>query len=197
MPYWTALSDTRFGTYVEYLARLEFVRLGADIYLPEVDDKGLDFIVRFPGPVYLEVQVKGRRQLNYFYISKEKFPMEEDRVLFLGLFLDKKKEEGDYFLIPASAWKAPNKLFRDYPYDGKKSAPEWGLSFTPKTMPLLEPYRFHDSLKKLTAALKLGSSATPHPAPQSSPLSAARGKISFHSDLTRPTLPDNGWKPSL
>jgi hypothetical protein len=73
MAYWNDLSDKRFGTYVEYLARLEFVKLGADIYLPEVDDKGIDFIVRFPGRVYLEVQVKGRRQLSYFYMPKEKF----------------------------------------------------------------------------------------------------------------------------
>ena len=151
MPHWTTLSSKRFGTYVEYLARLEFVRLGADIYLPEVDDKGLDFIVRLPGRTYLEVQVKGRRQLNYFYIPKSKLPLEEERVLFLGLFLDKQKEEGDYYLIPVSAWRKPNALFRDYPYEGKKSAPEWGLKFSPReNLTLLEPYRFSDSFKRLT-----------------------------------------------
>lgn len=28
-------------------------------------------------------------------------------------------------------------------------------------------------------------------------LGAARGKIAFHADLTQPTLPADGWKPSL
>ena len=28
-------------------------------------------------------------------------------------------------------------------------------------------------------------------------LGAARGKITFHSDLTQPTLPNDSWKPSL
>jgi hypothetical protein len=28
-------------------------------------------------------------------------------------------------------------------------------------------------------------------------LGAARGKIAFHDDLTRPTLKADGWKPSL
>lgn len=33
--------------------------------------------------------------------------------------------------------------------------------------------------------------------PRKSLLGAAKGKIAFHGDLTKPTLPDNGWKPSL
>lgn len=28
-------------------------------------------------------------------------------------------------------------------------------------------------------------------------LGAAKGKIVFHGDLTKPTLPDESWKPSL
>ncbi|MDQ5978422.1 MAG: hypothetical protein QG602_1396 [Verrucomicrobiota bacterium] len=28
-------------------------------------------------------------------------------------------------------------------------------------------------------------------------LGAARGKITFHADLTKPTLADENWKPSL
>jgi hypothetical protein len=34
-------------------------------------------------------------------------------------------------------------------------------------------------------------------APRKSLLGAAKGKIAFHDDLTRPTLPDESWKPSL
>jgi hypothetical protein len=34
-------------------------------------------------------------------------------------------------------------------------------------------------------------------APRKSLLGAAKGKIVFRGDLTRPTLTDDGWKPSL
>jgi hypothetical protein len=34
-------------------------------------------------------------------------------------------------------------------------------------------------------------------APRKSLLGAARGKIVFHDDLTKPTLKNDGWKPSL
>lgn len=34
-------------------------------------------------------------------------------------------------------------------------------------------------------------------APRKSLLGAARGKIVFHDDLTKPTLTDESWKPSL
>lgn len=33
--------------------------------------------------------------------------------------------------------------------------------------------------------------------PRKSLLGAAKGKIVFHDDLTKPTLPADGWKPSL
>jgi len=34
-------------------------------------------------------------------------------------------------------------------------------------------------------------------APRKSLLGAAKGKIVFHDDLTKPTLADDSWKPSL
>jgi len=33
--------------------------------------------------------------------------------------------------------------------------------------------------------------------PRKSLLGAAKGKIVFHDDLTKPTLPNDSWKPSL
>ena len=33
--------------------------------------------------------------------------------------------------------------------------------------------------------------------PRKSLLGTAKGKIIFHDDLTKPTLPNDGWKPSL
>ena len=33
--------------------------------------------------------------------------------------------------------------------------------------------------------------------PHKSLLGVAKGKITFHDDLTKPTLPDDSWRPSL
>jgi hypothetical protein len=33
--------------------------------------------------------------------------------------------------------------------------------------------------------------------PRKSLLGAAKGRIAFHGDLTKPTLPNDSWKPSL
>jgi len=75
--------------------------------------------------------------------------MEENRILFLGLFLDDKKEDGDYYLIPVTAWRDVNALFKDRTCKGKKSPPEWGLNFSEKNMHLLEQYSFRESLKRI------------------------------------------------
>lgn len=150
MPLWRTLPDKQFGTYVEYLAKLFFIRRGDDIYLPEIDNKGIDFVVRTATGHYQEVQVRGRRrpdepkaEYRYFYIEKSIFPVSDSRFLFLALYGNPNAEYGDYYLIPATAWLTPNELFKDRLYDKptQKSEPEWGLYLRDKNLPLLEPYR--------------------------------------------------------
>ena len=43
---WKDLSPLQIGKYSEYLAKMEFILYGFDVYSPELDDKGIDFIVR-------------------------------------------------------------------------------------------------------------------------------------------------------
>jgi hypothetical protein len=140
MSYWTQLSSTQLGKYADYLSRLLFARSGMDVYLPEIDNKGIDFIIRTKKGAFFEIQCKARRQLNYFYIEKTKFPILQTRYLCLVLFLDKDKENPEIYLVPSTVWLTPNALFVDRKYEGKKSHPEWGLQFSKKNMPLLKPY---------------------------------------------------------
>ena len=70
---WGKLNHMQLGRYAEYFVRMEFTRHGFDVYAAEVDDKGIDFIVRKehrPGGTeveyrYCDVQVKSVRRLNY------------------------------------------------------------------------------------------------------------------------------------
>jgi hypothetical protein len=146
------LSSKKFGTYIEYLAKLQFLKYGFDIYHPEIDDKGIDFIVRISAGVYLEIQTKGRRSHDYFYMEKPKFPINESTYLFLALCPEKISED-TFYLIPSTAWRTPNDLFRDRDYvkKGQKSKPEWGLTFTKKSLPLLDYYRFSERIQSLTS----------------------------------------------
>lgn len=137
MPYWTTLSPSQLGRYSEYLARLLFAKSGMDVYLPEIDNKGIDFVVRSSRGDFFEIQCKARRQLSYFFIEKSKFPMSASRYLCLALFTDGEREDPQMHLIPSTAWAAPNALFVDRRYEGKKSEPEWGLQFSPRNMSLL------------------------------------------------------------
>lgn len=132
----------QLGRYAEYLSRLVFARSGMDIYLPEIDDKGIDFVVRTSEGRFYEIQCKAVRQLNYWFIQKSKFIPRGQLYLCLLLFIDPAKEDPQIFLIPSRAWEKPNALFVDRDYrGGKKSSPEWGLQFSSKNMALLEPFR--------------------------------------------------------
>jgi len=106
MPYWRSLSTAQLGRYGEYLSRLLFARSGMDVYLPEIDDKGIDFVVRSPAGHFFEVQCKAVRQLNYWFVPKSKFAVSDVRYLCLLLFLDEAKEEPELFLIPSRLGEA-------------------------------------------------------------------------------------------
>lgn len=58
---WSALTTQQLGRYGEYIAKMEFARLGFDIYSPEVDDKGIDFVLRCGVDAFYDVQVKSLR----------------------------------------------------------------------------------------------------------------------------------------
>jgi hypothetical protein len=148
MAYWTSLSTKQLGRYAEYVSRLFFAKSGMDVYLPEIDDKGIDFVVRSSEGHFFEIQCKARRQLNYFYIEKTKFPLSTARYLCLLLFLEEEKDDPQFYLIPSRTWESPNDLFVDRLYVKKKSPPEWGLQFSGKNMPLLEPFRVHTTVQE-------------------------------------------------
>lgn len=144
---WSALSKAQLGRYGEYVVKMELARLGCDVYVPEVDDKGIDLLVRLAPGRYAEVQVKSVRGMFYTYMRKSSVPLDPSRFLALALFGQGRWP--DVFLIPMSAWLHPNALFVDRDYEGRKSAPEWGLNLSAKTMPLLEPYRLAAQLERL------------------------------------------------
>jgi hypothetical protein len=147
-PYaWNKLNTRQVGKFAEYFVKMEFTLHGFDVFTPEVDDKGVDCVVRRRSGHYYDVQVKSVRGYNYVFMQKQHFEPGPSLLVALVLLLD--AAEPELFLIPSLRWKQPDKLFADRDYHGKKSKPEWGISLSAANRPLLEPFRFDVAVEGL------------------------------------------------
>lgn len=145
---WSNLNHLQLGKYGEYLAKMEFTKAGFDVYTAEVDDKGIDFIVRKNENEYYDVQVKSIRiDTHYIFMKKKCFSPRTN--LLLALILFENNSEPKLLLIPSLEWKNKNhSFFVDRDYIDKKSDPEWGLNITKSSKQLLEStYMFSERLK--------------------------------------------------
>jgi hypothetical protein len=138
---WGQLNPRQLGRFAEYFVKMEFAMQGFDIYTPEVDDKGIDFIVKKESDRYWEVQVKSVHRSNYIFFPKSKFKPERNN-LFAAVVVFTSSEPPSLYLLSAALWRTPNSLLVDRKYVGKKSAPEWGLQLSKKNESLLSEYAF-------------------------------------------------------
>lgn len=71
---WSELSNLQLGRYGEYFAKMEFASYGLDVYTSEVDDHGIDFVVKNKLGKFFEIQVKAIRlvKTGYVFIRKDK-----------------------------------------------------------------------------------------------------------------------------
>ncbi len=147
---WTALSTQQLGRYGERLAHLEFSAHGLDVYVPDVDDRSVDFVVRSANRRFIEIQVKSIRDRGYVFMRKRLFQPHADLHVVLLVFVNGRLP--DMFLIPSLTWLAlPLRAgfsSRDYG-TGLKSEPEWGLQITARTLPLLEDFCFDRAVAQL------------------------------------------------
>lgn len=96
---WSHLNHLQLGKLAEYLVKLEFVSYGLDIYVSEVDDKGIDFIIRKNSKKYYDIQMKLIRNLNYIFFPKGKFELRDNLLAAIVVFIEKK--DPYIFLIPS------------------------------------------------------------------------------------------------
>jgi hypothetical protein len=144
---WGKLNPLQLGRYAEYYAKMEFTLLGFDVYEPEVDDKGIDFIIRKGENNFYEIQVKSNFKGNYIFMQKDKFALRKN--LYLVLVLFKQASSPELYLIPSTAWLKPNELLVSHNYPGKKSKPEWGINLSKKNLPKLSKYEFDKVVKTI------------------------------------------------
>ncbi|MEW5873496.1 MAG: DUF4365 domain-containing protein [Chloroflexota bacterium] len=137
----------QLGRYAEYLTKMEFTAYGLDVFTAEVDDKGVDFVIRKSDSQYYDIQVKSSRNLTYIFFPKDKFKLRPNLLAAVVLFEDNKP--ADLFLIPSETWQKPTALFVSRDYEDKKSLPEWGLNLSRKNLPELQQYLFENVVGNL------------------------------------------------
>ena len=144
---WSRLNHLQVGKYAEYFMKMECVLYGFDVYSAEVDDKGIDFVIRKGHDRYYDVQVKSSRGFNYIFFPKSKFELRENMLAAVVFFLP--NQAPDLFLIPSTVWLTPSPCFVSRNYEGKKSKPEWGLYVTITTYSMLAEYSFDRVAERL------------------------------------------------
>jgi hypothetical protein len=134
---------------------MEITKLGFSVFSPEVDDRGIDLVIRTPRGQYYEVQVKSSRPsnlgsgFNYQYWPKRQDKLQIGEHSYIALVLFRDGDEPHLYLLPTTAWNAPNALFVDHDYPGLKSPPEYGLNLSKRNLSLLEPFEFSATAGKL------------------------------------------------
>lgn len=137
---WSEFNRQQLGRYGELFAMMEYMSYGYEIYTPEVDDHGVDFLAIGSDGVPLAIQVKSVRNFNYTYVQKNKIELDEKHFVAYVRFADGCPPK--LYIIPATVWKTPNQLFVDYEYgkEGQVSKPEYGISMAASRLPMLEEY---------------------------------------------------------
>jgi hypothetical protein len=147
---WSKLNKLQLGAYAEYFIKMEMTMHGFQVYAPEVDDHGIDFICRCGTNRFIEVQVKSTRIFCNIFLPKEKFKLSPHLYLAL-VFMEDGKEPRSY-LIRSMAWAQPNALFSFNDYgEGKVSKPEWRLNLSQKNLHLLETYGFENMIDEIVS----------------------------------------------
>ena len=148
---WSKLKKLQLSRYGEYYSKMEFSRNGFDIYTSEVDDKGIDFIVRKTDDSssinYYEIQVKTIRwpASKYVFMRKSQFPLSKHNYLSLLIIKD---EKITHYLICSDDWKKP----KSYPLIDRPNyrKPEWGLNISEKGLRILDSdFRFEKQIAQL------------------------------------------------
>ncbi len=140
---WSNLSHLQLGQYAEYYAKMEFASYGFEVYTSEVDDHGVDFVVKNKAGEFFEVQVKSVRNRNYTYILESKIALDNSHLVCFLLFVD---DHLPYcFLFPATVWIQPKgTLFTIRNYKKR----EFGINPSKKNQDKLDVFRIEDIIQR-------------------------------------------------
>lgn len=142
---WKELNNIQKGTFGEYFAKMEFTLFGAEVYTSEVDDRGIDFVARFPNSDFYEVQVKTVSDENLQYVYEDKFKKEDG--FLVALVRLKQNCEPHIYIFKGTDWDSDDGLLKFKKYKGTK--PAYEIKLSKKRLSHLENYRLEKRYKEL------------------------------------------------
>jgi len=142
---WSKLNRQQKGTYGEYLAKMEFTMYGFSVFTAEIDDRGIDFVLRNNKGEHFDVQVKTITERNYTYIAESKF----NAKLIICLVVLKENEEPSIYLFKGTDWEIDKSgLFNQKKYPKSKEA-DFGINITKARLQHLENYEFSKVIESI------------------------------------------------
>ena len=130
----------------EYLTKYILTLKGLDVYTTEVDNKGIDFVIRNNQKKYFDIQVKSIRYPNtsYIFIKKEEEwkdnNLRANLILALVVFINNQSPE--VYLIPSISFKKETEILKNRK---EYKVPEWGINYSKKNIKLFEPFLIKNS----------------------------------------------------
>src|SRR5947208_9111687 len=106
---WTRVNHLQIGKYTEYFVKMEFTLYGFDVYTSEVDQHGIDFVIRRGHNVYYDVQVKSVREFNYIFFQKDKFEIRQNLLAVIAIFFP--EEAPRLCIVRSDVWQTPDSFF--------------------------------------------------------------------------------------
>jgi hypothetical protein len=132
---WSRPNHIQVGEYGEQFVKTEFMRQGLDVRHADVDRRRYELIVRRRDGPWVDVLVRTVRGHNYIFFHKDRFVLRPDFLIAVVILWE--GEPPACYLFPSEACKEPNRLLVGHDYEGKQSAPEWGISLSQRGIPLL------------------------------------------------------------
>ena len=142
---WLHLNRQQKGTYGEYIAKMEFVMYGYLVFGAEIDDRGVDFVIKNNAGKHFDVQVKTVTKSNYTYIKESKFSEE----LWICLVVLNEGEQPKIYLLSGRDWDSDTKGLLQRHCFPNANEPEYGIHLAKKRMPLPERFEFDRSVERL------------------------------------------------
>ncbi len=151
----------QLGKCGEYLAKIEFITNDFEVYSSDVDDRGIDLVVRKnKGSRFFEIQVKAVNEGGYVFMQEDVFSPKENLYLLLLIF----GADGNptVMLIPSLEWRRNSYPFFVYRnYEGKKSKPEYGINFSKDSLAIIKSdFAFNKRITELMSVEKTVAHST-------------------------------------
>jgi hypothetical protein len=118
---WSELKKPQLGRYAEYFVKMKFTLHGFDVYTAEVDDKGIDFVIRKEPERYFDIQVKSVRDDGLICLPLCVFKPKPNLFAAIVNFVD--DERPKTYLIRSTEWESrKSKMLVHYkrPHEDKK-----------------------------------------------------------------------------